>query len=297
VYYSAATENVIKRINDAFKAKYGLDAEANRFSSSELRQRYSSEAQSGKITADFILNAGSDSAVYAKDGVAKGWMEPLAESKLPAIQSGVYPAEFVHDGHAVVVQIQPWSIGINKNRLQPADYPKTWTDLHGPKFKGQILMADPKASSAYLDLWDVLYRQYGDSFFQNLKANNPKFYASGVPATAALGAGEGAVAVPQSPSAVLALTDQGAPVDIIIPDLTVGVEIQASMTAAGKAAHPNAAKLMVNFMLTEEGQKLMNADRGNNSVYDKSSFPKDYRQANPDAAKNKDVIFSLIGAS
>jgi iron(III) transport system substrate-binding protein len=192
-----------------------------------------------------------------------------------------------------VAQIQPWLISYNKNLLK-ADLPKTWQDVANPKYKGMELVPDPKSSDAYLDIWDLLLTTYGEGYLQSLKANNLKLFPSGAPAVQALGAGEGSLMFPTTGPNVYNQADQGAPLAIILPDLTVGVEIELQLTARGKSAHPNAARLFANYVLSEEGNRLFSSDPGNVSIYD-PNLPKDYHSPNQEGVKTRDKIMSALG--
>src|SRR5690606_34345585 len=61
-------------------------------------------------------------------------------------------------------------------------------------------------------------------------------------------------------TALVDLQSKGAPIGFAIPDTTTGVEMTMSISEG--AAHPDAARLFVNFVLSEEGQALVNANTG-----------------------------------
>jgi len=259
-YYSAQTENVPRRVSAAFQAKYGINAKFVRFNSVLLQQRYATDAESGSFPADLIINSG-DAITYAENGIKKGWFEPIATAGVPAILSGEFPARFNRNVTAII-QLSPWGIAFNSDKVKGADLPKDWPDLLNPKWKGQILLPDPRASDAYIDHWALLFDKYGESFFAKLRDQNMRLYASGVPATQALGAGEGSIQVPTVGPQVQGVKDKGAPVAMIIPDTSVGVEQHVTLTARAKARNANAGRLFANYLLSAEGNQVFNADPG-----------------------------------
>lgn len=290
--YVGYTENIGKRTVDAFNAKYGMNAQFVRMDAVPLLQRYSSEAQAGNIAADLIINAGGSDR-FAEQGVKNGWMEPIAEAGIPVIRSREFPAQF-NRGRTAVVQIVPWILAYHTEKVKGADVPRDWADLLKPKWKGQILVFDPSISDAYLDFWAALMDKLGPSFFSRLRAN---IRVSSVPQQAmqALGAGEGAFLVPVVIGQVQGVKAKGAPVDTVTMDLTSGVVMQIMLTARAKAKHPNAARLFANYILSPEGNKVVNSDPGNFTLYDTSKLPKQYEAPKIGTAARREELKKALG--
>ena len=293
-YYSAQTENVPRRVSAAFQAKYGINAKFVRFNSILLQQRYATDADAGNFSADMIINSG-DAVTYATNGIKKGWFEPVVDAGIPVMISGEFPARFNRNVTALI-QISPWGIIYNTDKVKGADIPKDWTDLLNPKWKGQILYADPRSSDAYIDHWALLFDKYGESFFAKLREQNMRMYASGVPATQALGAGEGSFQLPVVPPQYQGIKDKGAPLGMVVPDMAVGVEQHVTLTARAKSKYPNAARLFANYVMSPEGNKVFNDDPGQAPIYALgNSLPKDYRSPIPGTASRKAEIVKLLG--
>ena len=291
--YSAATENVAKRTADAFLAKYGIRTQFNRFNSPTTMTRYASEAQAGTFAADIVFLAGG-AQVFAEDGVKKGWVEPVSAAGIPAMKSGEYPASFSR-GASAIVQVAPWMIAYNTQKLKSADVPKDWPDLLKPHLKGEILINNPAASSAFLDFWAPAVDKYGVDFFAKLAAQNPRRYANSILAVQALGAGEGLIFLPAVPAQVEAVRAKGAPLATQMLDLTSGVEMQVILTARGKARNPNTARLMTHYVMTREGNAVYNDDPGGMTIYDTSKLPKLYQSPKMATAGRAAEISKLLG--
>ncbi len=294
VFYSAAREIIAKRTADAFHAKYGVKANFVRMSSTVLTQRYATEAAAGNIAADLILNAGS-AAAFADEGIKKGWVEVLSSAGLP-VMKGEFPATYIR-GATALVQVQPWLVAYNRDKVKGADIPKEWADILNPKWKGQIIVPDPRASDAYFDFWALLHDRYGDSFFARLRAQNPRFQSSGATGVQSLGAGEASLMLPQVNSSVTDFQAKGAPVDMVTLGYTTGVEMQVMLTARKLAKHPNAARLFANYVMSKEGNTVLNADPGGVTMYDTSGLPKEYHSPKPDTISRKDQILKLLGVN
>ncbi len=291
--YSAATENVAKRTADAFQAKYGIRTQYSRFNSAQLMQRYASEGQAGTFAADILFLAGG-AQVFAEDGIKKGWVESVSDAGIPAMRSGEYPQAF-NRGASAIVQVAPWMIAYNTEKLKGADVPKDWPDLLKPHLKGQILLANPGASSAYLDFWAPAIDKYGVDFFKKFLEQNPRQYPGGVPAVQALGAGEGMLTLPVVPAQVEATRGKGAPLATQVLDLTSGVEMQVILTARAKSKNPATARLMAHYVMTREGNAVYNDDPGGLTIFDTSKLPKLYQPPKPATAARAAEVAKLLG--
>ena len=293
-FYTAATENVGKRVVDAFNAKYGIKGTFVRINSIGLQQRFAAEAEASTFAVDALLNSG-DSVSYAQNGIKRGWIDSLTSANLPVITSGEFPSRFNREVCAAI-QISPWSITYNTDKVKGADVPKDWPDLLNPKWKGgQILLPDPRSSDAYTDHWTLLLDKYGESFFAKLREQNPRFYASGVPALQALAAGEGSFLVPVVLPQFTAVKEKGAPVAFFTPDTAVGNEIQITLVARARSKNPNAGRLFANYVMSREGNQVVNDDPGSTTVYDTAALPKDYRSAKPGTSARRPEVLKILG--
>lgn len=292
-FYSSATENVAKAIGDAFTARYGVKYQFVRLPGAQVPLRYGAEAQTGNFSADLIYIAGS-SVTFGEEAIGKGWMDSIPNAGLPVVKSGEFPARFI-TGPTAIVQVAPWYMAFNNQKVSAADAPKDWMDLLKPQFKGQILIPDPRSSDSYLDLWALLLDKYGEKFFAPLRAQNLRVYSSGVPAVQALGAGEGMVEVPGVPALFAGIAAKGAPLTTVAVDLTTGVEMSVLLTARAKAKHPNAARLLANFSMTQEGNKIFNSAPGDVSVYDTARLPRQYESPKPGVVKRQGEILKALG--
>ncbi len=291
--YSAAPDSVPRRTGAAFTAKYGIKSGFIRLSTAPLAQRYFAEAESGTFAADIIITAGGIDP-YFPDGLKKGWVEPMSQANLPVLTAGEFPERF-YDGVSPVVQISPWMIAFNKDQVKGADVPKDWTDMLDPKWKGKIILADPRVGLVFTQFWSILYEKYGEGFFTLLRAQNPRRYPGGIPAVQGLAAGEGAMYPPVIPPVVTGVQEKGAPVDTVTPEFTTGTQFYLILTARGKAKHPNAARLLANYIMSPDGNKVFNDEPGIVGIYDTRRLPKQYVQPKPVNKEQVDSMAKLLG--
>ncbi len=291
-YYLTATENVARRTSDAFKKEYGIDAQFVRLTSAALKQRFGAEAQASNIAADLLIDTGAGSEQFVAEGLSKNWLQPVEDANLPILRSGGFPKQFVR-GAAVIVQVSPWLIAYNTTKFKPGQAPKSWADLTDQALKGQILFTSfANASPSYMDMLELLLKQYGPDYMSRIRNLEPRWYNGGVPAMNALAAGEGAVMFPAVGSMVAGLKDKGAPIDLYQPDFTTGVEQILLLAAPDKSKRPNAARLFANWIMGRDGNKIVNADPGNVSVYDTANLPRAYQA--PGTRENRERILRLL---
>jgi iron(III) transport system substrate-binding protein len=293
VVYSSSPDNQMRRVVAAFTAKYGLKTSFVRLGSTLLQQRYATEAEAGNIAADILLNAGS-AAKFAEECIARGWAEPIGKAGIPAIDTGEYPARF-NRGVVAVIQITPWVIAYNSERVKGADIPKTFRDALHPRFRNQIIMPDPRESDAYLDGLAVLLSDYGPEYFTQLLAQNPRIMPTSAVAVQSLGAGEGSIMFLTSVARALEIKSKGGPVDIVFPESTSGIEIQAMLTHRARAKHPAAARLFAHYIMSLDGNRVYNDELGGASLYDPAGLPKRYQSPKPETLARKAELLKHLG--
>jgi iron(III) transport system substrate-binding protein len=290
VWLTSQPQSVGQQTVDAFKARFGIDVQFLAINSGTLAQRYETEAQSGKISADVVtLNSPS----FVESSVENGWTQPLEDAGLPVLALKTFPEEYFH-GASATTSFTPYSIWYSKDKLDAGMVPKSVEELADPKYKGMINLTDPSTSDGLVQFYDVLQQKYGDEWFGRLMANDPKFYPSASAAVQAVAGGEGALATPAAHSVGVPLVASGAPLEEVVPPVTTGSEIQLMLTAPDKAAHPNAAKLFANWMLSQSGNTAANGSLAA-GVYDKSALPSGWvnpRQITPEI---KAKVMSLLG--
>jgi len=293
LFYITATEQIARRVADAFTAKYGIKANFVRLPGVQSVTRFGTEAQAGTFAADAYFSGGNV-LVSAKEFVAKGWLVPIEQADLPVVKNGDFPARFI-TGPVATVQIAPWGIAYNRDLLKGGRIPKDWPDVLDPAFKGKLIVPEVRGSDSFPPFWAAIAGKYGESFLTKLRDLQPRTYPSGVPASNGLAAGEGAVHVPSVAYQIEGLKDKGAPLGIVIPEFTTGLEIAMALVHPRKAPHPNAGRLFANFVMSREGNAVFNGDPGSISVYDTSSLPKQYQAPNHDEVQRKDVYVRLLG--
>jgi iron(III) transport system substrate-binding protein len=149
-----------------------------------------------------------------------------------------------------------------KDQVNPQEF-TTWRDLLDPRWKGKIVMSDPTSSgsgSSIADYWystPELGKPFIEQFFRQqdvmLLRNDQQIVNSVAHGRHLIGLGLG------DNSAVGAL-EKNIPIGIVDaralrerPYTTAGV---SSLTVLDRAPHPNAARVYLNWFLSQEGQTI-----------------------------------------
>ena len=145
-------------------------------------------------------------------------------------------------------------ISYNTLKVKPEDAPKNWPDLLAPKWKNQVSVGHP-AFSGFVGTWVVAMRKlYGWEYFEKLEKNRPQIGRSIIDTATMLNSGERSVAAGSS-TATLMSADKGNPLAVIYP--TDGaVLIVAASAIPVNAPHPNAARLFLEFLQSEEVARI-----------------------------------------
>ncbi|TDO48704.1 iron(III) transport system substrate-binding protein [Kribbella sp. VKM Ac-2527] len=257
-WYVSIPEAVAKGVADAFSGKYGIGVEMTVLTSGLLATRYSSEMSSGKSAADVVTLA---DPVFFKDAVAKQWVGGLDPADEPALET--WPDTALRENSYALVNIQPIGVTIDTKKAKAADF-GSWEGLLAPSLKGQVYLVNPANVPSWLAHMNLLRKTYGDGFLAKLAAQSPKLVDSSVPGVQQVAAGSGTLVYPSLLSVSRPLSAKGASVETVFPSPTTGVEQFAAVSSA--APHPNAARLFLNFLLTEEAQKILNKGTGSSPL-------------------------------
>jgi iron(III) transport system substrate-binding protein len=157
-----------------------------------------------------------------------------------------------------------FTIAINTNLVPQDQEPKTWQDVLDPKWKGKLAMDDPRGSGPGGTILSGLDYLYGQDIEQKLADQKPFFATQAGPILTGLNRGEYAIYLSSGHPDVIANRRSGAPIKQIKPSDGVGVT-PIGQSLLSNAPHPNAAKLWIEWTLSEEGQNLL-AQQGYTAV-------------------------------
>lgn len=163
-------------------------------------------------------------------------------------------------GYWVGTVLEPYGLVYQPKVLQRlgVPVPKDWDDLLHPKLKGHVAQCAPTRSSSSHATYEVILQRDGDAkgweWLKRLGANTGIFTARSrdVPSVVAKGEFAAGFAVPS----YMAFEDRLAGFDIkFVAPKTAWITPEPISILAG-APHPKAAKAFIEFMLSEQGQRV-----------------------------------------
>jgi iron(III) transport system substrate-binding protein len=228
----------------SFAVKYTLSATLN------LVTRVEQEAGSGNVTIDVASLA---SPPWINSLVAGGHVmrydSPEHIHYAHAIESGLGRA-----GYFVPVGAYSFVPSWNADTL---DFKGTsWRDVLGAVPPGRISTNDAANSATGLLSYMGLRQQLGLDFFRELAKMKPRFIVRSEQTAEALITGQDLMAFGGSPGRLLQSNEKGANLKFLLPKEGI-VLLPAGTFILAKAPHPNAAKLWIDFTLSEAGQTIL----------------------------------------
>jgi iron(III) transport system substrate-binding protein len=250
VYYTADFSEPESEVIKAFNKRFPfVRVEMVRAPGGQLITRIKTESAAGKLGADCVNH--SD----------RGLMQGIAD----LFQDYTPPnAKDYREDVLVSPKLWPrstlgWAIAYNTELEK--NPPKTWMDLckpeYGPKKIGQVIA--PSGGTTWTRI--MFERQtFGEDYWKKQAVTQPILYPSGAPCSDSLVRGECSIAVLLYNICYIKKRD-GAPVDIIFPSDGVPLNFYAAGVTKA-AANPNAAKLFLNWCMSEEGQAFQIKELG-----------------------------------
>ncbi|MCL4767981.1 MAG: extracellular solute-binding protein [Hyphomicrobiaceae bacterium] len=256
-------QQLAKRFNTRFP---DVKIEIVRAPGSRLIARVDAEAASGKLAADIIE--------FSDSGLAKSYEKLLADYA-PA-NAGKYPAEI----RAISAKMWPktaWGYVLAYNKALVKNPPKSWADLSKPDFDEKLGWIPAGAGGTSWTLAMFQRKVLGESEWKNLATKQPVMHPSDSPLLAAVIRGEVRV-VPLKTNSIIPAMKDGAPIGIVYPADGVPMTVSVAGISA-TAPHPNAARLYLDWILSEEGQETWVNNSGGMTVLAGGSLPEGAEKA------------------
>lgn len=246
--YTSQPNKDAQQTVDAFeKANPNIDVKWVRDGTTKLMTKLRAELSSGVVKPDVLLIA---------DTVT---MESMIDDKhLLAYQSpnrkdydaSLYHPKGYYHGTKLITS------GIVRHQ-RAEQQPKSWSDLTGEQYKGQVVMPSPLYSGAALIHLATLTEnpKLGWSYYQNLKNNHAMAQGGNGGVLKAVTSGTKAYGVIVDFLAIREAA-KGSPIEFVFP--TEGVSMVTEPVAImAKSKNVDAAQKFVDFVLSKKGQQLV----------------------------------------
>jgi iron(III) transport system substrate-binding protein len=252
VLYGVGNSTLYNPVRDAFQKRFpGIELNGVDQRGRESREKVIAEQQSRNYVADVVIS-GTDTQ---NELVQNGFIEPYQAAELSSVVPELVPPDRQNNPRTVSI----FSVAINTTLVPPDQEPKTYKDFLDPKWKGKLAMDDPRGSGPGGTILSGMEVLYGiDEVDSKLAEQNIFFATQAGPILEALNRGEYAVYLSSNHTDVIAQRKAGAPLKQIKPSDGVGIT-PINQGLVKNAPHPNAAKLWIEWSLSEEGQNVLAA--------------------------------------
>ncbi|MGO1181534.1 MAG: ABC transporter substrate-binding protein [Micrococcaceae bacterium] len=286
-FYSMIDEAALRTVSEGFTERYGIDVRPVRLVTGDLTQRFSTEAASGTAVADLILMTHSP---FFAEALQEEWITSAEGLDIPVEDEPLANEYWMDEGATPIVSLVPTDAVVNTDEV--GDGLESWEDYALPEYRNQLLLAEPDSSPANLAFWSLMRETYGDDFLEAIADNDPLWLDSAVPVTQAVAAGEGQVGHPGVAAIVNNLVEQGAPVERVSLTPTTGPE--AGIGISANSPNQAGAILMAAFLMSEEGNSLLNDETDGISPFDDEAAATFTRTVDIDTS-DADAIRGLLG--
>jgi len=270
--YSTPSTDVMAGVSTAFREKYGINVEYIVGRGEELAKRMQAEQNAGIFAADVVISGGTTGLVTMKPQGLLAPLEPLLI--LPEVldakvwRAGRVP--FVDKDHYHLSLIGTAQRYVTRNTdMVKEEEIKSYKDLLNPKWKGKMVSNDPSiagtASGMYTYLaYDVWGMEETLEFMRQMVKQEPAFTRDTRLQVEWVAKGKYPIGVATLQEQTQAFITVGSPIAHV--KVIEGVKLGSGaggLQIPKQQAHPNAAKVFVNWLLTREGLTVFVKGFGN----------------------------------
>lgn len=248
IVYGSCEEEYLNAVCANFKSLYGIDVQAQRLSTGEVAAKI--EEENGHPSADVWFGGTTDPYNVSS---SKGLLEQYEPKNASHLISDKFKSTN-KDWYGIYKGI----LGIlyDKDELErlKLDVPQDYKDLIDPKYKGLIWSSNYNTAGTAKLIINTVIQKYGHDqgiqYLVDLDKNIAQYTKSGSGPSKAIGTGECTIGIGMLHDGIYQIVDQEHEnVGLQIPSSGASYEVGATAIFKG-AAHPNAAKLWIEYALS-----------------------------------------------
>jgi iron(III) transport system substrate-binding protein len=246
VYTSLIAED-LSALSAAFEKKYGVKVKGWRAGSEKVLQRAITESRAGRAEADVIETNGPELEALYREKM----LQPLRSPHL----GDLMPQAVRPHGHWVGTRINMFVHSYNTQLVRKEEVPRTYADLAHPRWKGRLGI-EAEDEDWFAMVVKELGEEAGLKTFREIARVNGFSVRKGHTLLAGLvGSGEVPFALTTYSHGAEKMKQRGAPVEWYAIEPAIGRA--NGVAVVKKPAHPHAAALFVDFVLSPEGQAIL----------------------------------------
>ncbi|GGG66485.1 ABC transporter substrate-binding protein [Salipiger pallidus] len=245
--YTSQTPELAQQTVDAFEAKHpDINVEWTRNGTSALMNVMRAEIEAGQVQPDVLLVADVINLGELKAG---GHLMAYPDAPVEGYAPETYDPDMTFFGTKAMTT----GIVYNTNTAEPVS---TWNELLTEENRGQIAVPSPLYSGAALNHLHAMLANKDDAwaFYEGLNELDIMPEGGNGPATNAVATGMAKYAILVDSTALRAKA-AGSPIEFIVPEDGVSF-ITEPAAIMSTTEHPEEAKLLIDFLLSQEAQEL-----------------------------------------
>ena len=247
VWYTTMSLDQSQAFMDRFIKKYPfLKPSIFRSGGGALLNRIISESKGGKYLFDVAHGTGEIVLPLTEAGL----LAPYNSPERKAIPDDLKDSK----GYWTSVYVNSIVLGYNKNLVKKEEVPKTYEDLLQPRWKGRKISIDDSYTTFLQGLISVWGREKAVGYLKRLAEQEPVIMRGSTVRVQLAAAGEFPLVLAYA-NIIQYPAEKGAPIDWVALEPAI-ISVNTVMVGA-KAPHPNAARLLVDFTLSKEGQEKL----------------------------------------
>ena len=268
-----------------FQKKYGITVELLGSSGREVAPRIAAERKAGQFLWDIYIH-GSTTALESM--IPMGAFDPLEPALiLPDVKDPKTwrggAIEFL-DPNKMVLVMTPFHRGtiFYNPKLVNAKEFTSHKDLLNPKWRGKMVVDDPRRAGPGVATFTFFYLhpELGPDFIRALGKQQMTILRDYAQEVDAIGQGRYPVLIGTADFVVINRAKQGIPIAIVdARQLKEGTDLSptnGNLALFNRAPNPNAAKIYINWLLSNEGQTIF--ARANGYVSARLDVPTDHTE-------------------
>ena len=259
-YTSLVANQTVRPLTAAFEKKYpGIKVDATVGGGIDLDVKVRLEGQAHTMHAD-VYHGGSAIGGLKAQGLIEPYFPESARHFPPEMKDA--------EGYWTAEVVNVYVAAVNTDLVSPADEPKTLADLLKPRWKSQIALTNSLTQGGAAGfVGSVMLTMGNDAGLDYLKKLSPQLVSVLANVRVVLDqviAGQYPMAVMTAVNHSVISKKQGAPIKWL--KLEPAVQTLDTVFLLKGAPHPNAGKLLIDFLVSREGQEVFR---------DASSIPAD----------------------
>ena len=250
VVYGSCEEEYLAVACEKFQELYGIEVQYQRLSTGEVQSKI--EEEGGNPSGDVWFGGTTDPYnVCATEGLLMAYEAQNASHLLGSAYRDV-------DGYwyGIYKGILGFMVNVDELNRLGLEVPQDWADLLKPEYEGLVWLSNYNTAGTAKLVINTMIQKYGHDegiqYLVDLDKNVQVYTKSGSGPSKNVGTGECVIGIGFLHDGITQIVDNGyGNIQLVIPSTGTSYEIGATAIFEG-CAHPNAAKLWIEFALSPE---------------------------------------------